>query len=410
MPPSQARSVGAPIELQQVRTHCERIRAEFRGLYEWIPVRPLSGAAVARWTGLKGPLCRRVLAAVQHRGDPAELARILPGVEGLTLFVEALERKGCPPERTEPARQAISVFAELMHAGGGSQRKLVSAIRRGLEGGESAEPVTGDLSGTRQRLFEAARDLTGVACDAMVAVSILYTPDDRRGELDTVGALGRLGYRARPGAPPLISKYFSHVGDEQHAPVEMPGTGLQQHFGTPDLDITQTRLDDERVLMTCEAPGDSGAPIELWNGPVHDPGAVRFDGGDGHAYSSLATIGSPSRTLVHDLWLETSLARASVLRAGVYRSSPDVFASMDYEQWYDRLPGDPQILLPGSDLGSGVLHANPQHVQVLEHCFEVAGRDPADFVGYRCVVEHPIWMAAYRLTLEFDPEFRPSSA
>jgi hypothetical protein len=94
-----------------------------------------------------------------------------------------------------------------------------------------------------------------------------------------------------------------------------------------------------------------------------------------------------------------------VLRAGVYRASPDPIGDIDYHQWYDRLPGEPRILLPGNDLGAGVERILPSHPDVLAHCFEHAGLDRADFVGYRCVVEFPIWMAIYKLTLEFDPAF-----
>lgn len=399
------------LDLDRVRTQCERVRAGLRGLHDWIPVRPLSGSGVARWAGLKGPLCRRVLAGVQHRGDPLELARILPGVEGLTLFVDALERKSCPPGLVETARQAVAAFAELLHVGGGSQRRLVAAIQDRQDSDGAEFGALGSRSGggsARRRLFEAAAELNRARCDAMVATSVIFRSRGRAGEVDGITALGRLGYLARPGAPPLTAKRYAHPEAGGGAPSSLPGMELQARYGTPDVQLSQSRLDGQRLLLTCEGPSGTGSPIDLWIGPARDDGVVRFEPGESAGYSMLAAVGTPARVLVQDLWVERPLARASVLRAKVYRATPDVFADMDYEQWYDHLPDDPQVLLAGPESGAGLERTSPNHAGVLDFCFGEAGLEAGDFVGYRCIVEHPIWMAVYRMTLEFDPEHRPS--
>ena len=402
------RVAGDALDLERVATWCDRIRAGLSGLHDWIPIRPLSGAGVARWTGLKGPLCRRVLAAVQHRGDPLELARILPGIEGLTLFVDALEKRDCPPGLVERARQAIAAFAELQHVGGGSQRRLVAAIRERRRLERADTDGAAGTAAARRGMFEAASDLNRAHCEALVMTSVLYRSRERAGEVDGITALGRLGYRARPGAPPLTAKRYAHGETGEGEPSGLPGMELQERFGTPDLELTRTRLDGERLLLTCEGSTGRDAPVDLWIGPARDEGIVRFEPGRKAGYSSLAAVGTPSRVLVHELWIETALSRAGVLRAKVFRATPDVFADMDYEQWYDHLPDDPQILLAGPDPAAGLERTSPRHAEVLATCIEPTGLAAGDFVGYRCVVEHPIWMAVYRLTLEFDPEHPPA--
>lgn len=386
------------LDLGWVRTQCERVRAELKGLVDWIPVRPLRGESVARWTGLKGPLCRRVLAGVQHHGEPAELARILPGVEGLEMFVDALERKGCPAERAAAARDAIRAFAELLHEGGGSQRRLVAALRDQLD-----EPgVELDATEAHARLFESARAVCRAETRALVVVSILHRAPDRPDELDTVGALGQLGYSARAGAPPLVARHFSApgIGDEA-------GPSLHDLFGTPALPIARARVDERNVLSTYDGRGSAESPVDVWSGPVRNAGVVRFEGAGEDGYGSFAAIRTPTRTLVHDLWVETPLARASILRSGVYRSSPALLGTIDYKRWYERLPGDPRVLLPESDDFSGVERIHPRHADVVDRCFATAGLERREFVCYRCVLEHPIWMAIHELTLEFEPGYEP---
>ncbi|QDU65389.1 hypothetical protein Pla86_04540 [Planctomycetes bacterium Pla86] len=400
-------TTGARVDLERVRSQCERIRAEFRRLYDWIPLRPLTGEAVARWAELKGPLCRRVLAAVQHRGEPAELARILPGVDGLELFVAALERRGCPPELCQAARGAVAAFAELIHEGGGSQRRLVAALREAAAIGPGAAEGGADGTAVRARMHEAASTLTGSACDAMVVVTILYRSRERSGDLDSIGALGQLGYRARPDAAPLMAKHYAPVGVEDETELAGPADSLHQRFGTPDLAITRARIDERRVLTTYDGRHMGERPIDVWSGPVRNRGVSRLEPGGDNGYGTLAAVRTPVRTLVHDLWVEAPLANSSVLRAGAYRATPDAFGTIDYKQWYDRLPGEPRILLPGADLLAGLERIHPRHVEVLDHCFEAGDLRREGFVCHRCVVEFPIWMAIYRLTLEFPPTVEP---
>lgn len=376
------------------------MRGALRGLYDWIELRPLNGASIARWSGLKGPLCRRVVAAVRHAGEPAELARILPGTEGLSLFVDALAARGCPPDRVVEAREAIRAFADLLHHGGGSQRRLIAAVERAL--GTSGRSATGGATAHAQlRLWEAARDLTGSSLEALLAISIVHrsTADER--ELDSISALGQLGYTARPDASPLMAKHYApqHVVDDEAAAGPGSAGPLHDRFGTPGLTVSRSRIDAARVLTTYEGTGDQ--PIDVWTGPVTNRGVHVIAPGPQNSYSSFAAVRTPTRRLVLDLWVERPLAQRSVLRAGAYRATPDRLADADCDDWYDRLPGDPPVVLPTQRPWSGLEQVYPNHGAVLSQCFEFAGRTTEDFVCYRCAVDYPIWMSIYRLTLEF---------
>ena len=376
------------------------MRASLKKLYDWIELRPLTGAAIARWTGLKGPLCRRVVAAVQHAGEPAELARILPGTEGLTLFVDALAERGCPPARIEKAREAIHAFADLQHHGGGSQRRLVAAVEAALGASEGAADQSGGAD-ARRRLWTAARDLTGSTLTAMVPISIVFRAAEDPLRLDSVSALGQLGYRARPGAGPLMAKHYAAAGiDNEEAPGQPGAPGaLHDRFGTPGLEIARSRIDDTRVLTTYDGTGDR--PIDVWTGPVTNRGVTEITPGEQNVYGTFAAIRTPTRSFVGDLWVERALAHRGVVRTGAYRMTPDALTDIDYDTWYDRLPGEQSVVSPAALPSIDLEGLHPEHAAVVAHCFEFAARSSEDFVCYRYQVEHPIWMSLYRMTFEF---------
>ena len=59
------------------------------------------------------------------------------------------------------------------------------------------------------------------------------------------------------------------------------------------------------------------------------------------------------------------------------------------------------VVLLGSLAAVG-LTPDDVHVVVLSHLhFDHAGWNPDEFVGYRCVVDYPLWRCAYHAVFDF---------
>ena len=183
------------VTLDEVRRVGQRLQTEFRLLLDSFPVQVLSATALARWLGLKGPLCQRIVFASRQRGDPAHLVARFPGIDGLRLFLEAARRRRCDRALHTTAASAVDEFAALTCAAGGSQRRLVGAVQALLTAQMTEAGVVALDAASRQRqaCFEAMAAIVGCRADVTVCLTLLSTSRTEPAKLASFLAVGKAG-------------------------------------------------------------------------------------------------------------------------------------------------------------------------------------------------------------------------
>jgi hypothetical protein len=364
-------------------------------------------------------------------------------VEGLERVVEAARARGADEAAVARAALAVARYEELIQRHGGSQAKLNAAIqaaqnapnpaakRGGRDDPEQSDGQSLSESEHRRRLFEAGRALRDRWCDCKFTVLVLAPSAGDAARVDHVGAYGYIGVRSGPRGAPLCMSQRLAIGQSAQEAASAPAIrslrtntpmqGASTHavlepFCSQPLArvISRTRGADLDQFIELPPEQDGpGADVVL---------ADRSTGGrhprdDDPPVVNMATLADvPPRRLVVTIYLHRTLARECVASAGCYipgvRGTVATRVGADGapecvppgERWFDRISHRPAVeyLSPGLE---GV--ETPWYPRMRELCgmlFEAGGEsgwDPAEFVGFRIAVEHPVWNAEYLLSLDF---------
>src|SRR5690606_41821780 len=86
--------------------------------------------------------------------------------------------------------------------------------------------------------------------------------------------------------------------------------------------------------------------------------------------------------------------------AYVHQRSVEVLVA-GADPWFDRLDQRIVVEILGGELGAAAHAANPRIEEFLAHLFRTVDWNPAEFVGYRIVLEHPLWSTRTTMAFEF---------
>jgi hypothetical protein len=99
--------------------------------------------------------------------------------------------------------------------------------------------------------------------------------------------------------------------------------------------------------------------------------------------------------------MRRDLARACLPSLDTHLWRPD-FAQHVGSRWQTRFAESPSLQLLPPGLRGSVTDAWARHSELTRFLFERAGLDPAEFVGFRCDIEYPIWRAGYCISFDFS--------
>lgn len=391
-------------EQMEAERVARRLTDEFRGLIGLLPAADRSASGMARTLEVDRATCQRLVSACRHGGGAYTLVEV-PGVEGLTLFVDAIARRleglGAE-ERLAAARAAIDNFQELIERLAGSQRRLRARLEAEAGGDkQTAMHVHGgsDDEANREAMFRAAAAVTGRWSESLVYVSVVRPVPGRPDYTEAQGARGLIGHHATPDAVPLEVGHSAPLSERSSvAPVD---SLLIEPFCSHPLPRLVSRSGGQVVAHVLDTPptADDAAHDIVLSRRTRVP--------DRHPATLKPAIGEvwnlvnfPARRMVFDVYLHRDIARRCIPSLELHLWSADM-ASHARARWSTRFAGGPKLELLGPGVRRAASQAYRRHAELTKAMFEEVGWEPDEFIGYRCETAFPLWRAGYCMAFDF---------
>jgi len=393
-----------------------RLRDELRGVIDLLPASDRGASSLAKKLKLDRATCQRIVATLADAHPDAHTLVNFPGIEGLRLFIDAVAHrpKAAPGERqvVDSALNAVDSLQQLLEQLKVSQRGL-----RRLLDDLSVQPVAssgdGDWLGqddlsARATLFNAAAHVVGRWTETLVGVSLIRPVAGLPKLTEGVQIRGHIGHHAHRTSVPLELGSRAQVHDtEKPVFTTLDPDGQSGPWGAlvvpfcsrPLPRVTSRRIGGTATHVVEREESSPDAPFDVivanrTGNPEPHPATLT------PAVGEVSTIVRyPARCLVQDVYLHRDIARACIPSLETHLWTPTDSRLM--ARWSTRIPGGPKLQL----LGQGVANASTplweRYVELLKYGFDHAGWDPAEFVGYRCEVEYPLWRCSYHFLFDF---------
>ncbi|MDX2149032.1 MAG: hypothetical protein SFZ23_16080 [Planctomycetota bacterium] len=409
----------AAIDPLVLRLVAERLTSTLRALLAEFPDTARSLGTMAAWLGVSKSSVQRMMEGLEVGLSPVDVLMRMPGPEALRQIVRAVsEHLGA--QTTAPSGAAVEEYDRLIRSTSRSRSRFLERIQALDPATSGGAPSIAD----RRALMLAAQRVCGESLGAKSSIAFVW-PDAQRPERLRVGILSagleaRRRPSARPLAPFLVSRWWTSAGALRKnrsgggtldaGPDDSPDDSghlstprvLTRHCSAPlrSVQAGQPSAHNALVLDMPVTPGPDGwlGPVDFavlfdrsWTkSPLHDPSA---------RLSFAARISSPTRLLVHEVFVHRLIATRAVPVLGVYSlSAPpgDLPGSQPNSDWFERLPDDtPLTRMPMSEVAPCL--ECPAHTTLARDALAELQIDPRDFLSYRCVVSFPIWQTEYRV-------------
>jgi hypothetical protein len=391
-----------------------RLRSNLSTLIRAMESEARSVREMAEYLGIDRNLCQRVASAAKVDGDAREVLMRAPGTRGLSIFVEAFRAKGDPVGHAEPAQAAVEAFESLIHGLAGSQTKLVARLKASLR--NVSEPIPADEAALARRTrFEADVQLMGISARTHSVLDV-YRPmahdpaDPSQALFEGFQASAWERIRSHHRGVPFIQRMIVNPND---GTAVRPSTiDREPHAAHPSGYFLAPFCSDPLPTYTQKGGGESTTGIfdlDL------EPGGPALDLGSGRLLSPAGTLPAltsdpvilrrvtpryPTRCLILDVLLHRSLASSSVASLGAYIPVTSRSLAL-HERWFDRVPNPPRLEVYDPASGGASSPVWSRQAEFVLYTLERLGWSPAEFVGYRCEVQHPLIGVAYILNFDF---------
>lgn len=334
--------------------------------------------------------CQRITKlGKQHANAPSPgptLLVDLPGINGLRQFLEALERAGTSRDLLADAFAAVDAFDVFLRKVELSQTNFASALSLYYK---TADPD--QLLDLREKLFDAASAVTGQSADATISMMSIRPSRQENFTVEQIAVRGYSQMRASGSAMPIrlpinmaYADYRNVAGDEAARQPQK----LIEAFCTRPLPSIDSRAIKAQHLAHLVNPEHipSGEPFDCfatqfnqWN--VAEP--VRHK-------AIWLYIDYPTRHCTFDLYLHRTIAEQHDLSADCHLWGTSLLAPPE-DLWMTRFADQIQFTALGPGTAGAASDAYSQHKALTECMFEHHDWNSADFVGFRCEMQLPVW-------------------
>ena len=366
-----------------------------RSLCRAIGVDPLKPQEVARRLKLNKNLTWK-FARILIEPDALDAAPMLPGPEGVVIYLRAFEAAGVRPELVDDLRKAVAGFDAMVtrHFGDRGEFELVLD---GLRAGANLEQ-------SRRLAFRGSAGVFGMQAGARVTAQIISPCRTDPDFADLTMVVGLVGLRRlRPIATLPVFRSLVSTGSAI-APARPLMSGAAD--GPPDFLVRDFSSFPEAGVTRAEADGK--LTISLDNGPIGRIGEAdlffasvlersyrrKSDRRDDDFAQFITAITIPSEYLVSDLFVHRSIDCQDSLDASMFGSLAGPTAHDAAAREPTRIPIDctPVIHdeLGGADRAKLLEVASaPNYVPMIERAFSALGEDPADYRLIRVAMAYP---------------------
>jgi hypothetical protein len=374
------------------RTDCETairaIRAAVGSLARSVDVDPLKPQEVARRLKLNKNLTWK-FARILLADDCLDAVPMVPGPEGVDIFLRAFERMKAPAAQLEEFRAAAKSFDEMVERHFGSRAEL-EFVLDGLR-------ADGNLEQPRRLAFRGAAGVFGLQAAARV-VAHFVTPsasDPERADLSLVAGLAGLR-RLRPmGNLPVFRSVRSGAQEPLRRPLfartpsDLDNFLIEKYTSVPHASVTSTEAEGRLSVQIGGGPIGRIGDADLYFGTRID-NAFHLVRRPSDTVNELVTaVSIPCESIVSDLFVHRSIRGLETLRASMHGTLSGPLPQEEELREIVKLPMhcDP-LAIDDLDLALEVPRV-ARYGEMIRDVFEALGHQQRDFVLYRVYLEYP---------------------
>jgi len=348
---------------------------------------PLRPQDVSRRLGLNKNLTwkiARIVAAV----DSFEALPMLPGPEGVEIFLRGFAKAGVDGRQVEAVRSALAAIDRIVerHFGDRSQLELV------LDGLRT----DGALESSRRLAFRGMSGVFGLQARLRVTAQILMPSIEDEAMVDVALLVGLVGLqRLRPlGSMPVFRSVVGQ-GTDAKVPVPLfPGEDdsdfLVRDFSSfPRATVHAASEAGRHIFRLSEGPlGLFGACDLFFGSVVRASGRLRGDPEDPDL-EFVTAISLPVEGFSSDLFIHRSIGGLDSLETSLHSTLSQPLSQDQALRDASRLPIDaPPLVVEDLSAGFGLADL-PRYEELVGRAFEALGQDVGDYRLVRVALPYP---------------------
>jgi len=391
-------SARAPELLGSFRVECEAtiaaIRDAVRALCEAVGVDPLRPQDVSRRLKLNKNLTWK-FARILIESDALDAAPMLPGPEGVAIYLRAFESAGVGGGFVARFRDAIDAFDAMVnrHFGGRAEFELVLD---GLRSGANLEQA-------RRLAFRGNAAVFGVQAAARVTAQILAPNRGDAGQADLALIVGLVGVRRlRPIAKlPVFRSLVSGKASHPSARPFLPGADgsepdflLRDFSSFPNASVSRTEADGRLTIELDNGPIGRIGESDLFFGSLMERAYARRGTTSDDFAQFISAVTVPSESFVSDIFVHRSIEGPDSVDAAMFGTLSGPVPHDAAAREPARIPIDCTPLIEDELAGPGGAKAIevsnvPNYVPMVERAFAALGERIADYRLIRVAMPHP---------------------
>ena len=377
---------------------------------EQFPKSAQSISGLSKWLTINRSNAQRILNAIKRSNDGVEVICNLPGIAGLSEFVQLANSKSIESSLISNAEQAIGKFQSQISEYGRSHSEIKRLLTR--HHSSLKADAEQDFTALRELQFNSISKLLGESTEFLFCGCLIKENSFNSNFLCEHAIVHKNGINIEKKARPLF-QYYSHEN--------LP------EFDGPEIITTNTKLKDNTFQVAIADDLTSAEVTAGYSGYSQTHSCLLFDKLDRskgpfdatfiftnpdeiknplvsntQSSSTAISIKNPTKRLIMMVFIEKKLDRCSTVNVGCYSTNHSVPEGQlsAKEVWSDRLPEYPELKVINLQSPSAQNIDGIDIKKYYDYLFSCSDLDPTEFVCYLMDVPFPIWSSCYRIYFE----------
>ncbi len=385
----------------------ESIRVAIQSLCVSVDADPLRPQEISRRFRLNKNLTWK-FARVLVAKNTMDAVAMLPGPEGIEIFIRAFEAAGASPVHLTAVRHAIAVFDEIVGRHFGARTELELAL--------DAMRADRNLENSRRLAFRGLSGMVGMHAHARFAIQVVSPrgSSSEFADVAVVAGLARLRHLRPAVALPVFRSIASNPSRNQVVePLCRTGSStgattsndfLMRSFSSHPFAKVETIERDGR--LSVEVTGGSIGKIgestlcfgSVGRGYFPLMQLVDAEGQIDRVASFVSSISLPVEHFANEVYLHRSILARDSLRASIHSTLGQPLSFDETQHAKTALPIDLKTEVFEAGSLPPALDCIPRHTELLAAAFGAMDAAPEDYMLVRIAMQYPpvpsaLWVA-----------------
>jgi hypothetical protein len=315
---------------------------------------------------------------------------MLPGPEGVEIYLRAFESAGIARAKTDLVREAIRQFDAVVSRHFGDRAQL-DVVLDGLR-------TDGNLESSRRMAFKGMAGVFGMRARVRLTIQLLFPSADAPGKGDVAQVVGLAGLqRLRPiGALPVFRT--SAMAQSANLPMQplFPSSDgehtdflLREFSSFPNATVCARDLPGRKIIELSEGPLGRIGESDLFFGTLMKATMSTHRVPHDLSNDFASNISVPSESLVLDFFCHRSLVGTESMRATVHSTLGQPLSNEDAQREQTMLPIDLAPVLIERLTEAPAVPTMPRYRDMVDAAFRATGQDIREFRLLRIALEYP---------------------